>query len=164
MEPIIRPVQLTDFAAMLEIYRYYVEETTISFEEEVPSLEAYSARLNQMQLKYPILVAEVDQKVIGYAYAHAFRDFSAYDQVAEITVYLAKELVARGLGGKLYDQLEPLLAQKGISKVLACITADNEPSRLFHQRRNYQLIGEFKKIGYKFNQWLDIIWLEKELN
>lgn len=163
MSMVIRDVKKEDFEKMLSIYRYYVEETTISFEEEVPSLANYSQRLNHILEKYPILVVEENQKLVGYAYAHAFRGFSAYDKVAEVTVYLAKEAGAKGLAGCLYEKLESLLIQKKITKAIACITSDNIPSLKFHKKNGYQQIAEFTKIGYKFNQWLNIIWLEKEL-
>lgn len=163
MSVIIREVQIKDFEKMLAIYSHYVENTTISFEEEVPSLVDYSIRLNSILEKYPILIVEENEELVGYAYAHAFRDFSAYDKVAEVTVYLDQKANSKGLATLLYKELEQVLAQKNIKKAIACITSDNIPSLKFHEKNGYMKMANFTKIGYKFDQWLDITWLEKEL-
>lgn len=163
MSVIIREVQTKDFEKMLAIYSHYVENTTISFEEKVPSLTDYSLRLNSILEKYPILIVEENEELVGYAYAHAFRDFSAYDKVAEVTVYLDQKANSKGLATLLYEKLEQLLAQKNIKKAIACITSDNIPSLKFHEKNGYVKMADFTKIGYKFDQWLDITWLEKEL-
>ena len=75
----IRYAKLEDAPRLVEIYRYYVEKTAITFEYEVPSIEEFQQRMIHVMEKYPYLVAKVDDQIVGYAYASTFNVRVAYD-------------------------------------------------------------------------------------
>ncbi len=164
----IRVANMSDADELLKIYAPYVEETAITFEYEVPSVEEFKNRITQILQKYPYLVAEVDGKAIGYAYANTFKDRQAYDRVVETTVYIAKDQRKKGIGRSLYVALEKILKAQNITNMYACVACTkNEDEYLtnnsvdFHSHIGFKTIGEFHSCGYKFNRWYDMVWMEK---
>ncbi len=164
----IRTAAVEDAEALLNIYAYYVENTAITFEYDVPSLDEFKGRIQKTLSKYPYLVILVDQQIMGYAYAGTFKDRAAYDRCVETTIYLAHDAVRCGLGKKLYLALEEALQKQGILNLYACIgypVVEDEyltkNSAQFHEYLGYETVGQFHKCGYKFNRWYDMIWMEK---
>lgn len=164
----IRTATLDDAPRLVEIYSYYVEETAISFECETPSVEKFQARMNRTQKHYPYLVAEQDGKILGYAYASRFIGREAYKFSAELTIYLDKNCLHRGIGKKLYGELEKILREIGIKNLYVCIGVPeiedeylNFNSLNFHQHLGFKICGKFEKCGYKFNRWYSMIYAEK---
>ena len=90
----IRIATKEDAKALLDIYKYYVEQTTITFEYETPSVEEFERRIENTLKKYPYLVEEEDGKIYGYTYAGPFKERAAYDWSVETTIYVDKD--ARG--------------------------------------------------------------------
>ena len=159
----IRFATPSDAATLLAIYAPYVENTAITFEYEVPTIEDFTNRIAKTLEKYPYLVAEEDCVVLGYAYASTYYARAAYDWAVELSVYVSLDSRGQGVGTKLYDALEYLLDQMGYVHFLACISLPNEASLTLHRKRGYQQVAHFPKIGYKFNRWHDIVWLQKSL-
>ncbi|BCA85278.1 hypothetical protein EsVE80_08010 [Enterococcus saigonensis] len=160
----IRIATKKDAAAILAIYMPYVKETAITFEYEVPTLADFEKRIEQTLARYPYLVAEKeDSTLTGYAYAGAYKGRPAYDWSCEVTIYVAKDAKSRGLGTRLYQALEVELQKQNVVQLLACITAGNGASIKFHEKLGYRQVGIFPKLGYKFAQWYDILWLQKTL-
>lgn len=164
----IRTATLDDAAELVKIYSYYVEKTAISFECEVPSVEKFQARMQRTQKHYPYLVAEVDGKITGYAYAKLFVGRAAYKFSAELTIYLDKNFCHKGAGGKLYRELEKILREMGIKNLYACIGYPevedeylNFNSLKFHEHLGFRICGKFKNCGYKFNRFYSMVWVEK---
>ena len=160
----IRLATLSDAATLLAIYAPYVENTAINFEYEVPTIEDFATRIEKTLERYPYLVAEEDGVVLGYAYASTYYARASYDWAVELSVYVSLDARGQGVGTKLYDALEDLLDQMGYVHFLACISLPNEDSIAFHTKRNYQQVAHFPKIGYKFERWHDIVWLQKSLD
>lgn len=166
----IRPVRETDAPGLLGIYRYYVEETAISFEWTTPTEEEFRARIRNTLQNYPYLAAERQGKLVGYAYAGPFIRRAAYDRCAEATIYLSPDERKRGTGRKLYEALEDRLRKMGILNLYACVgypeTEDRYLTRNsaeFHAHLGFSQIGRFHRCGYKFGRWYDMIWMEKLL-
>jgi len=159
----IRLARPSDAATLLAIYAPYVENTAITFEYEVPTIEDFANRIEKTLEKYPYLVAEEDGLILGYAYASTYYARAAYDWAVELSVYASQDARGKGVGSKLYDELEDLLDQMGYVHFLACISQPNEASLALHRKRGYQQVAHFPKIGYKFNRWHDIVWLQKSL-
>ncbi len=164
----IRTVTEADARELLSIYAPYVEHTAITFEYEVPSLEEFRKRIRNTRECYPYLAAERGGKIIGYAYVSPFKERAAYDWAVETSIYVDKNVRHRGVGGQLYTVLEKVLKQMGILNMEACIgvpeTDDaylDHNSMEFHRHLGYRLVGTFKKCGYKFNRWYDMVWMEK---
>lgn len=165
---LIRNAKLQDAEDILGIYAYYVENTAITFEYDVPALEEFQNRMKKIMEKYPYLVLEQDGKIAGYAYAGAFVGRAAYAWSCEMTIYLDRNVRKCGLGRKLYEALEERLREMGILNLYACIGYPeeedaylNKNSAQFHRHLGYSLVGEFRKCGYKFGRWYNMIWMEK---
>ena len=167
-EAIIRSATVNDAERLLEIYSYYVTDTAISWEYDVPSVEEFRGRIEDVLKKYPYLVVEENGVIYGYAYAPPFVGRSAYDHSCELTIYLDKDAKGRGYGRKLYDALEAQLKKMGILNMYSCIGDPVEEdeyltrnSELFHQHLGFTKVGTFYKCGYKFGRWYNMIWMEK---
>ena len=165
---VIRSVSLNDAEALLNIYAYYVKNTAITFEYDVPTLEEFKQRITNTLKKYPYLVVEKEGTILGYAYAGVFKNRAAYDWSAEVTIYLKYDAVKCGLGRMLYEALETEMKKRGFLNLYACIGYPIEEdeyltrnSAEFHAHLGYQTVGEFHKCGYKFGRWYNMIWMEK---
>lgn len=91
-QTIIRIATVADASAILEIYGYYVANTAISMEYEIPTLENFQTRIaNTIENNYPYLVAEQDGKIVGYAYAGRFHPRAAFYRSAEVSIYIHKD-------------------------------------------------------------------------
>ncbi len=153
----IRLASLDDAKSLLDIYRYYVEETAITFEYDVPTLEEFTGRMRSIMAFYPYLVAEEDGKILGYDYASKFHPRAAYAWSAEVTVYLDKAARGKGVGRQIYGKLEDYLTQMGILNLNACIASTDvedayltNGSEKFHRALGYQLVG-FMRLQKKLN-------------
>ena len=163
-----RRATIDDAEKLLKIYGPYVKNTAISFEYEVPTIEEFQNRIEKTLQKYPYLVAERNGEILGYAYAGAFYGRAAYDWSVETTIYLAPDARKKGVGRKLYEELEAKLKEMGILNLYACVAypeIDDEyldkNSVLFHEHMGYKEVGKFFKCGYKFGRWYSMIWMEK---
>ncbi|NLD20069.1 MAG: GNAT family N-acetyltransferase [Clostridiales bacterium] len=164
----IRPVKGSDAQALADIYAPYVKETAISFDYEVPAKRDFKKHIDEILKSHPFLVAEIEGEIVGYAYGGAFRARKAYSCSAETTVYIKKDKRRMGIGKKLYEALEEKLKEQGILNLYACVAYSQmdtpyltKDSLWFHRRMGYAEAGRFHKCGYKFEQWFDIIWMEK---
>lgn len=159
----IRPVQLSDAATIRAIYQPYVTETAITFELDVPSVQEFESRITKTLIQFPYLVAEVGGKVVGYAYASTYYARAAYDWTTELSIYVVKEARGQGIGSALYTALEEELQARGYLRFLACIAVPNDASIAMHEKRGYVQVAHFPKIGYKFNKWHDVVWMQKTI-
>lgn len=166
----LRAATETDAEALLGIYSYYVENTAITFEWDVPSVEEFRTRIHNITQKYPYLVAEKDGVIVGYAYANTFRTRAAYSWTVETSIYVNKDCRRGGIGKLLLVELEKQLKSQNVLNVYACITSkeiedeySTHDSIHFHDKMGYKKIGEFKNSGLKFNRWYDVVFMEKML-
>lgn len=164
----IRSAQPADAECLLAIYAPYVLDTAITFEYDVPSVEEFRSRIENTLAKYPYLVAEKDGKILGYAYAGVFKGRAAYNHCVETSIYVDLSCQGKGIGKALYEALEEQLKQQGILNVNACISWIDTPNQYlthqspeFHAHLGYEKVAHFHLCGYKFNQWFDMIWMEK---
>lgn len=164
----IRIATVDDAAELLAIYAYYVTNTAITFEYDVPTKEEFESRISNTLEKYPYLVAELDEKIVGYAYAGTFKARAAYQWSVETSIYVHKYYKHMGIGKVLYEALENILKSQNILNVNACIAYPpqedaylTKDSVNFHEKLGYRLVGEFHKSGYKFNRWYNMVWMEK---
>lgn len=167
-EILFRNATLEDAKRILEIYKYYVEKTVITFEWKVPTLEEFKERMSHTMEKYPYIVAIQNKKIIGYAYVGSFVGRKAYDWAVETTIYLDANERHHGVGKKLYSVMEEILKRMNILNLNACIgypTEDDEyltkNSAQFHEHLGYKMVGEFHNCGYKFGRWYNMVWMEK---
>lgn len=159
----IRLINLDDAKATLEIYRPYVQNTIISFEYEVPTLQEWETRIKTNTAEYPWLVCEYKKQIIGYAYGSKHRYRTAYSWSPESTVYLSDKFHRLGIARVLYETLFDLLKLQGYVNVYAGISLPNVKSEDFHQALGFYEIGIFKKIGFKHGAWHDTRWFQLHL-
>lgn len=159
----IRKATISDAAELLAIYTPYVEKTAITFETQVPTVEEFENRIRNISENFPYFVAEDDKRLLGYAYASTYYARAAYDWTVELSVYVAEDARGKGVGSHLYDCLEKELAVRGFKNFLACIALPNPSSLALHEKRGYEQVAHFKKVGYKFDCWHDIVWFQKSL-
>jgi phosphinothricin acetyltransferase len=166
----IRMATEADAEEILEIYSPYVTDTAITFEYDIPSVAEFSRRIQNTLQRYPYLVALEEERIVGYAYASAFKERAAYNWAVETTIYLKQDCKGRGLGKRLYLALEDILKSQNIINLNACIAytsaydlhLDNT-SMAFHEHLGYSKVAHFTKCGYKFGGWYDMIWMVKML-
>lgn len=166
----IRTATVSDAPAILDIYGYYVANTAISMEYDVPSLAEFEKRVENTLENYPYLVAERDGNVIGYAYAGRFHPRAAFYPSAEVSIYIDRKAVKCGLGRRLYEEIEARLADQGILNVYASIAyTDVEDEYLtnnstqFHEHMGYKKVAQFNNCCIKFGRWYHLIYMEKFL-
>lgn len=159
----IRPATEKDVPEILAIYAPYVENSTATFEYDVPCSRSFLQRFCDITAQYPWLVWEEEGKILGYAYASAPYSRAAFSWCAEPSIYLRPEAKGRGIGKKLYAVLEEILLRQGYLVLYALITSENAESIAFHLKSGYKLQVDFPACGYKFGRWLGLIWMEKRL-
>lgn len=159
----IRTASEKDAPELLSIYAHYVKNTGITFEYEVPSEDEFAGRIRGILSKYPYLAAVSEGRILGYAYASAFKDRAAYTWSVETSIYIREGCHGRGTGTQLYRALEDALSRQNILNLNACIAYPNPESISFHENLGYTTVAHFTKCGYKAGQWYDMIWMEKML-
>ena len=166
----VRTASPQDAEELLEIYRYYVEHTSVTFEWDVPTVEEFRSRIENTLKKYPYIAAVQNNHIVGYAYAGPFKARAAYNWAVETSIYVHKDIKRQGAGRLLLENLEYCLKKMNILNVNACIaypeTEDEfltKDSVRFHEKMGYSFVGEFHKCGYKFNRWYNMVWMEKHI-
>lgn len=164
----IRDARPSDAEALLEVYRWYVEHTAITYEYDVPTEEEFRRRIEATLQCWPYIIAEEDGQVLGYAYAGAFHPRAAYAWCAELSIYLRHDCRGRGIGTALYGELSRRLSLMGILNLEACIactpTEDEyltNASPRWHRKLGFREVGTFSRCGYKFDRWYDMVWMER---
>jgi len=168
MDVSIRLAREEDAKELLNIYAYYVENTAVSFEQEVPNLEEFTDRVKETLHNYPYLVAIVDDKIVGYIYAGKFRHRVSYRWSASTSIYIDKQFHRMGLGKLLYAELEKILVEQNIMNVYAVVADPLEEdsylthnSEHFHDAIGYKVVARYHKCASKFGKWYNTIEMEK---
>ena len=159
----VRLATEADAAAILAVYAPYIRDTVITFEYEVPSVEEFAGRIREISGEYPYLLCEIDGEVAAYAYGHRHMARAAYQWNAELSVYVDRKRIHRGVGRALYGALLELLQLQNIQTVYGIVTSPNENSERLHAAMGFVRRACFPKMGYKFGKWLDVAWFEKNL-
>jgi phosphinothricin acetyltransferase len=150
-----------DAAACAAIYAPHVDPGPASF-EEVPPAAAEVAR--RMRSAHSWLVAEADDgTVAGFAYASRHRDRAAYRWAVDVAVYVAGSNQRQGVGRALYAALLPDLAARGFRAACAGIALPNRPSVALHEAFGFELVGIYRRIGFKAGAWRDVGWWQLDL-
>ena len=157
-----------DANALLKIYAPYILHTGVTFEYEVPAEADFRERIRSVLEKYPYLVACKEGVPIGYAYAKALGERAAFSHSVETAIYLSEDSRGKGVGTLLYRELERILKMQNVTNVYAAVSyRENEDETIshaspyFHLASGFQKAAHFKKCGYKFDRWYDIVWYEK---
>lgn len=160
---IIRNATISDMADVLNIYTYYANETTISFEEFVPEIFYFTKKLPNPGDRNVFLVYEEDGKILGYAYTSLYGDSYGYRHTRELSIYTDYEATSKGVGQALLNGMIDQLSELDIHILISVITAGNEPSFKFHLKNQFEEVGYLKEVGHKFDQFLDVHVLQRKL-
>lgn len=152
-----------DLPRILEIYAPYVEEETVSFEYETPTLAAFEKRFRSIASRLPWLVAEKEGKVVGYAYLAPAFVRAGYAWDVDLSIYVERESRRGGIGRMLEEKISALARELGYARIYSVISAENGSSLAFHRRMGYREAARFARCGFKFGRWIDVVWYEKEL-
>ena len=161
----LRDSQEADLPAITAIYAHHVLHGTGTFELEPPDLaEMTRRRAEVLGRGLPWLVAERDGQVLGYAYANYFRPRMAYRFCLEDSIYLAPEAQGAGLGSLLLAELIARCEAQGARQMVAVIgDSANAGSIGVHRRAGFEPMGVMKAAGWKFDRWLDVVFMQREL-
>ena len=151
----LRFARESDAAALLAIYAQYID-TSVTFEYVLPTEEEFAARIRETLTTYPYLVCEEDGRIIGYSYAHRYRERAAYAWCTELSIYVDQTHHSKGVGRALYVALEKMLLMQGVHSTYAIVTQPNEKSGAFHTAMGFTAVGRQTKVGYKAGAWHDI--------
>ncbi len=154
---------VADAAACAAIYAPYVTDTTITFEEVAPSAQEFTRRIETAQVHHAWLVGEVDGVIIGYTYGGTYRPRAAYRWSCETSVYLDRGRRGAGRGRTLYLALLDRLGEMGFRTAVAGATLPNDASERMHADLGFETIGVFRRVGYKFDRWCDVTWVQRDL-
>ncbi|WP_444893760.1 arsinothricin resistance N-acetyltransferase ArsN1 family B [Microbulbifer sp. TRSA001] len=153
----IRAVKHSNSSEIAKIYNYYVKNTYITFEAEPVSTENIVNRIEECaKNKLPWLVAEGEDRVLGYCYASKWKGRCAYQYSVEATVYLDMNYASKGWGSKLYAELFKQLSELNVHAVICGIALPNTGSVALHEKFGMEKVAHFKEVGRKFNQWIDV--------
>jgi phosphinothricin acetyltransferase len=162
-ELMIRMADENDAEEILSVYSPYVTGSVITFEYDVPDIESFRKRVKDVLSNYPYLVCTEEGKVVGYAYASRHKERAAYQWNAELSVYVREGHHGLGIGKTLYGMLLELLRLQNVQNVYGCVTSPNIKSEGLHSRFGFEKVGTYRKTGYKFGSWLDVMWFEKNI-
>jgi L-amino acid N-acyltransferase YncA len=156
----IRTIKKEDSRRICDIYNHYVLNTCISFEEEPVSLEEMQKRIASITAAYPFYVYERDGELLGYAYANRWKERSAYRYVAEVTVYIDKDHLGKGIGRELLKALLDESRKRSFHALMAVISLPNEASVRLHEEFGFKKAAHFTEVGYKQDKWIDVGYWE----
>jgi L-amino acid N-acyltransferase YncA len=161
----IRPAAVADLTAITGIYEHAVLYGTATFELIAPDLAEMTRRFEAlMDGGFPYFVAALEGRVIGYAYAGAYRPRPAYRFTVENSVYLEPAIHRRGIGLQLLQRLIEECETRGYRQMIAVIgDSANAGSIGVHTRTGFQMIGTHPNVGFKFGRWLDTVMMQRAL-
>lgn len=152
----IRTAKIEDAAGIADIYNYYIGNTDITFETNPILATEMHNRIQSVSARYPFLVYEESDRILGYCYASVWKKREAYRHTVESTIYTDRAYHGKGIGTMLMETLVKELKKMPVHAVIACITIPNPQSVNLHEKFGFRQVSEFKEVGYKFGRWIDI--------
>lgn len=155
-----------DLPDVLALYRHYVRNSVVTFDEKPPTLAQFRAKFRHLQkLGYPFRIARSPQgTLLGYAYVFPFREKSAFRKTVESSIYLGPAATGRGLGKVLLADLISACTEAGLKEIIAVIADQGaEASLALHQKFGFVETGRMGKVGFKFERWIGIILMQRSL-
>jgi L-amino acid N-acyltransferase YncA len=162
--PAVRIATAADADSILKIYAPYIENTSYTFETEIPTIDAFGERIKSYLQSWPWLVCEIDGIIAGYAYGSKHRERVAYQWSTECSVYIHDDFQRRGVAKALYTALIEILKLQGFRNLYAVINLPNEKSVAFHESIGFEYFATYKNVGYKLGKWKNVGWWQLQLN
>jgi phosphinothricin acetyltransferase len=159
----IRRAALADAPAIAAVYNESILTTTATFDTETKSVEDRIEWLSAHDERHPVIVAESDGQVIGYASLSRWSDRRAYDDTAETSFYVKSEFRGQGVGRRLKEAIVAEARRLGYHSVIARVAQGSEESLHLNLSMGFVLVGTLKEVGLKFGKLLDVHILQKML-
>lgn len=160
----IRDATLEDISGILNIINDAILHTTAVYDYEIKTKEEQVEWFQQkMNKNMPVIIAEYESEVIGYGTFDYFRPRIGYKYTVEHSVYVAKGFQGKGVGKLVLEELIKIATKKGFHTMIAGIDAKNKGSIEFHKKFGFKEVGRLKEVGYKFNNWLDVVFMQRIL-
>ena len=157
----IRPYATKDTQAILDIINYNILNSTALYDYHPRNLAQQTTILEEKLTKdFPVIVALADKKVVGFGYYSEFRFREAYKFTVEHSVYVANDYHGKGIGKLLMETLIDLARKQKLHTMIAVIDAENQSSVEFHEKFGFKTVGIIKESGYKFDRWLDSVFMQ----
>src|SRR6266404_5680560 len=160
----IRLAKESDAASILKIYAPYIENTSYTFETELPTINSFKERINGYLQNWPWLVCDIKGVIAGYAYGSKHRERIAYQWSVESSVYVHDDYQRIGIGNALYSALIDILKLQGFRNLYAVINLPNDKSVVFHEKMGFEYFATYKSVGYKLGKWKNVGWWQLQLN
>jgi L-amino acid N-acyltransferase YncA len=159
----LRQALEADAEEILGIYGHYIRDTAITFEYVVPSPDEFRSRIRGIASDYPYLVCLEGGKVIAYGYAHRHMERAAYQWNAELSIYIDRSRLRRGVGRTLHSALVDILLMQNVRNVYGGVTLPNGNSMGLLESLGFTSVGVYHSTGYKCGAWHDVAWFEKAI-
>jgi L-amino acid N-acyltransferase len=156
----IRVATSADLGTINDIYNHYVMHSTCTYQEEPEPLEGRREWFQRHGDRHPVIVAEADGQVIGWGSLSPFHPRSAYRRTVENSVYVHHQQHRRGIGSLLLQELITRGRGLGHRAIIAGIDASQPASVALHAKFGFEKVGHLKQVGFKFDRWLDVIYME----
>ena len=163
---IIRNFKLGDTAQVLEIYNFHIKNGLGNFEENLIEFQYfYDFCTKILDSKLPFLICEKNKIIIGFAYLSKFREKSGYRFTFENSIYIDNKYIVKGIGNKLLRELVKISKNNIKIKTIIAVIGGNSSiaSIKIHEKNGFKIIGTLKDVGFKKNEWLDSIYMQKIL-
>ena len=161
MEIRIRAYQTEDTQAILDIINYNILHSTALYDYNIRNYEQQQAILEDKTNKgFPVLVAELNEELVGFGMYSEFRFREAYKFTVEHSVYVSEKHIGKGIGKVLLSELIQLAKAQGLHTMIGVIDSENQGSIEFHEQCGFKTVGIIKESGYKFDRWLDSVFMQ----
>ena len=156
----IRRAREADLVDINKIYNHYVLHSTCTYQEEIEPIEGRRNWFQQHGKVHPIIVADTGTQIVGWGSLSPYHKRSAYRRTVENSVYVHHEFHRRGIGSLLLKELIVLAREAGHRAIIAAIDGDQPASVALHAAFKFHHVGRLKEVGFKFDRWLDVIYME----
>ena len=157
----VRSATDDDLRQILDIYNDVIIHTTAVYDYEPHTLEMRQAWFNtKREQGFPVFVAEQDGEVLGLSSIGPFRNWAAYQYSVENSIYVSSTARGKGIGKLLMPPIIKAAKEMGIHTIIAGIDAGNEASIQLHRHFGFEEVAHFRQVGWKFNRWLDLKFLQ----
>ena len=161
MEIKLRPYQTRDTQAILDIINYNILNSTALYDYTIRTYEQQKAILeDKISKHFPVIVALEEDKVVGFGMYSEFRFREAYKYTVEHSVYVNNDFHGKGIGKILLAELIKIAKKQNLHTMIAVIDAENQSSVDFHEKFGFKTVGIIKESGYKFDRWLDSVFMQ----
>lgn len=156
----IRPARAGDLPIINDIYNHYVAHSTCTYQLEPEAMDSRQKWFDGRGCAHPVTVAERNGQVVGWGALSKFKEREAYNQTVENSVYVQPGLHRQGMGQALLLDLIERGRLAKLHSIIAVIDGEQLPSIALHRKFGFVEAGRLKEAGYKFDRWLDVVYMQ----